>query len=155
MFLDLEQEAAAERGGPPPLPPGGPVWRERQEDWNDTDTVLAQLASTGPSVTDYEEPSSDDPFAYDFLDLDDDSSWLRDEGVGPKGSAPLVTAPATPEERLAVPTVPPEVQSSTRRIFRLLVQNPPATRSRSYPERLGEDMSHDGAARGRPRPRPW
>ena len=109
VFLDLEQEAAAERGGPPPLPPGGPVWRERQEDWNDTDTVLAQLASTGPSVTDYEEPSSDDPFAYDFLDLDDDSSWLRDEGVGPKGSAPLVTAPATPEERLAVPTVPPEV----------------------------------------------
>jgi len=83
VFLDLEQEAAAERGGPPPPPPGGPVWRERQEDWEDTDAVLAQLASTGPSVTDYEESSSDDPFAYDFLDLDDESWFTRDDGLGP------------------------------------------------------------------------
>ena len=27
-------------------------------------------------MTDYEEPSSDDPFAYDFLELDDDTSWI-------------------------------------------------------------------------------
>ena len=67
------QPSAAAR---PLRPPGGPVWRERQEDWNDTDTVLAELASAGPSVTDYEESSSDDPFAYDFLDLDDESSWI-------------------------------------------------------------------------------
>jgi phosphatidate cytidylyltransferase len=47
------------------------VWRERQEDWNDADTVLADLASAGLSVTASEESSSDDPFAYDFLDVDD------------------------------------------------------------------------------------
>ena len=86
VLLDLEQEAAAERGGPPTPPPGGPVWRERQEDWDDTDAVLARLASAGPSVTDYEESSSDDPFAYDFLDLDDDASWLsRDDVVEESG----------------------------------------------------------------------
>jgi CDP-diglyceride synthetase len=68
VLLDLEQEAAAERGGPLPTPPGGPVWRERQEDWNDSDAVLADLASAGLGVTASEESSSDDPFAYDFLD---------------------------------------------------------------------------------------
>ncbi len=88
VLLDLEQEAAAERGGPPPPPPGGPVWRERQEDWDDTDAVLADLASAGPSVTAYEESSSDDPFAYDFLDLDDESSWIARRGTGPRPSAP-------------------------------------------------------------------
>ena len=51
VLLDLEQEAALERGGPLPTPPGGPVWRERQEDWNDSDAVLADLANAGLSVT--------------------------------------------------------------------------------------------------------
>ena len=68
MLLDLEQEAALERGGPLRTPPGGPVWRERQEDWNDSDAVLADLANAGFGVTASEESSSDDPFAYDFLD---------------------------------------------------------------------------------------
>ena len=44
---DLEQEAATERGGPLPTPPGGPVWREREEDWNDSDAALADLAKAG------------------------------------------------------------------------------------------------------------
>ncbi len=68
VLLDLEQEAALERGGPLRTPPGGPVWRERQEDWNDSDAVLADLANAGFGVTASEESSSDDPFAYDFLD---------------------------------------------------------------------------------------
>jgi phosphatidate cytidylyltransferase len=97
VFLDLEQEAA-DRGGPPTPPRGGPVWRERQEDWADTDTVLAHLASAGPSVADYEESSADDPFAYDFLSLDDESSWItREEGPGTvrtSGRTPVVQPPA-------------------------------------------------------------
>ena len=76
VLLDLEQEAAVERGGPPPTPPGGPVWRERQEDWNDSDAVLSDLASGGLGVTASEESSSDDPFAYDFLDHDGELSWI-------------------------------------------------------------------------------
>ena len=44
------------------------MWRERQEDWNDSDAVLADLANAGFGVTASEESSSDDPFAYDFLD---------------------------------------------------------------------------------------
>jgi phosphatidate cytidylyltransferase len=98
VLLDMEHEAAAGRSGPPTPPPGGPVWRERQEDWNDTDTVLAQLVSTGASVTDYEESSSDDPFAYDFLDLDDESSWIaREEALEiqrPPSRASSVPPPA-------------------------------------------------------------
>ena len=100
VLLDLEQEAAAERGGPPTPPPGGPVWRERQEDWDDTDAVLARLASAGPSVTDYEESSSDDPFAYDFLDLDDDASWLsRDDVVEESGPQSRAGEAALPRWR--------------------------------------------------------
>ena len=76
VLLDLEQEAAVERGGPPTSPPGGPVWRERQEDWDDADAVLADLANAGLSVTASEASSSDDPFAYDFLDADDEASWI-------------------------------------------------------------------------------
>jgi CDP-diglyceride synthetase len=110
VFLDLEQEAA-DRGGPPTPPRGGPVWRERQEDWEETDAVLAHLASAGPSVTDYEQSSSDDPFAYDFLNLDDESSWItREEGFAgaknpgrtsvaspaPAEVAPSATKPADP-----------------------------------------------------------
>ncbi len=98
VLLELEEEAAAERGGPQPPPPGGPVWRERQEDWDDTDAVLADLA--GLSVTAYEESSSDDPFAYDFLDLEDESSWL----------APLSAADNRPPrvEPVADPVPAPE-----------------------------------------------
>jgi phosphatidate cytidylyltransferase len=102
VFLDLEQEAAAARPGPPTPPPGGPVWRERQEDWNDTDAILGHLASAGPSVTDYEEPSSDDPFAYDFLDLDDDSSWITREEEIETQKAPL-KAGEPPTAALEVP----------------------------------------------------
>ncbi|MGO8722851.1 MAG: phosphatidate cytidylyltransferase [Acidimicrobiales bacterium] len=112
IFLDLEQEAAAGRGGPPPPPPGGPVWRERQEDWNDADSVLAQLASTGPSVTDYEEPSSDDPFAYDFLDLDGEASWLAQSDTPEtprqpsRGDEPPPGKDETPEFARGLPEEP-------------------------------------------------
>jgi len=105
VILDLEQEAA-ERGGPPTPPRGGPVWRERQEDWDDTDAILGHLASAGPSVTDYEESSSDDPFAYDFLNLDDESSWITREDASDKakagGRAQTASAP-TPEPPKPVP----------------------------------------------------
>ena len=78
-----------ERGGPPTSPPGGPVWRERQEDWDDADAVLADLANAGLSVTASEEPSSDDPFAYDFLDADDEASWItRNEVTDSAKQAP-------------------------------------------------------------------
>ena len=118
VLLDLEQEAAAGRTGPPPPPPGGPVWRERQEDWNDTDEVLADLA--GLRVTDYEESSSDDPFAYDFLDAGEESSWVaRPEAptVAPERISQSVSAglPAsvapevTPEDVVPESTSPPVV----------------------------------------------
>ncbi|MGD0440192.1 MAG: phosphatidate cytidylyltransferase [Acidimicrobiales bacterium] len=97
VLRDLEHEAAVERGGPPPTPPGGPVWRERQEDWNDSDAILADLAKAGLSVTASEESSSDDPFAYDFLSDDGEATWVeRKEGadnaaepVGPTESSPV------------------------------------------------------------------
>lgn len=95
VLLHLEQEAAAERGGPQPPPPGGPVWRERQEDWDDTDAVLADLAGAG-KVTAYEESSSDDPFAYDFIDLDDESSWVARREV--TAGAPDRSPPAEPPD---------------------------------------------------------
>ena len=108
VLRDLEQEAAIERGGPPPPPPGGPVWRELQEDWDDTDAILADLAGAGLRVTDYEESSSDDPFAYDFLDLDDDISWVNPPGVpvalGDSQSAEL---PAQAAEPVSPPIVTP------------------------------------------------
>jgi CDP-diglyceride synthetase len=90
VLLDLEEEAAVERGGPPTSPPGGPVWRERQEDWDDADAVLADLANAGLSVTASEESSSDDPFAYDFLDDDDhEASWItRNEVTDPAKQVP-------------------------------------------------------------------
>jgi phosphatidate cytidylyltransferase len=71
------------------------VWRERQEDWDDTDAILGDLASAGLHVTAYEESSADDPFAYDFLDLDDDASW----GAMPErmGSPQAVAAPQASE----------------------------------------------------------
>jgi len=71
VLLNLEQEAAAERVGPPLPAPGGPVWRERQEDWAHADTVLGDLANSGAPVSAYEESSSSDPFAYDFLGFAD------------------------------------------------------------------------------------
>jgi phosphatidate cytidylyltransferase len=107
VLLHLEQEAAAERGGPQPPPPGGPVWRERQEDWDDTDAILADLAGAG-KVTAYEESSSDDPFAYDFLDLDDESSWVARIEV-PTG--PVDRLPPT-AERLAPPADQPPAPGS-------------------------------------------
>ncbi|MGA3352344.1 MAG: phosphatidate cytidylyltransferase [Acidimicrobiales bacterium] len=162
VFLDLEQEAAASRTGPPAPPPGGPVWRERQEDWNDTDAILAHLASAGPSVTDYEEPSSDDPFAYDFLDLDDDSSWIaRDEDVDPqkapfKGVAsqapvqevapartevPDVSALSEAEPPVVGPAVAPEAE-----------EPPPREPGRRHrPQRALPEVAH--AAPGPPGPR--
>jgi phosphatidate cytidylyltransferase len=76
VLLDLEQEAADERGGPPPAPPGGPVWREHQQDWEETDSVIADLASDGLGVTASEESSADDPFAYDFLGLGEEADGL-------------------------------------------------------------------------------
>jgi phosphatidate cytidylyltransferase len=103
VLLDIEHEAAAGRSGPPAPPPGGPVWRERQEDWNDTDTVLAHLVSTGASVTDYEESSSDDPFAYDFLDLDEDSSWIAREEVVESETGPARPAFSPPPATEARP----------------------------------------------------
>ncbi|MGD0983740.1 MAG: phosphatidate cytidylyltransferase [Acidimicrobiales bacterium] len=104
VLLDLEQEAAVERGGPLPTPPGGPVWRERQEDWNDSDALLADLAKAGLRVTASEESSSDDPFAYDFLSDDGESSWLArnetpDDAAQLPSSAdtvPPVAEPAPP-----------------------------------------------------------
>lgn len=93
VLLDLE------RVGPPPPPLGGPVWREREEDWNDNDTVIAELANTGPVVIAYEESSSDDPFAYDFLEFGDDDAWIneteRTAALRPRETEPLV-APAPP-----------------------------------------------------------
>ena len=56
------------------------MWRERQEDWNDSDAVLADLANAGLSVTASEESSSDDPFAYDFLDDAGGASWIARNG---------------------------------------------------------------------------
>jgi len=103
VLLDLEQEAAAGRRGPQPPPPGGPVWRERQEDWDDTDAVLADLA--GLRVTDYEESSSDDPFAYDFLELDEETSWVARPET-PVDSAERVSEPVT---AVPPPAVEPEV----------------------------------------------
>jgi CDP-diglyceride synthetase len=115
VFLDLEQEAA-DRGGPPTPPRGGPVWRERQEDWADTDTVLAHLASAGSSVADYEESSADDPFAYDFLSLDDESSWItREEAPGTlrtSGRTPVVPPPAAALS-ISAPTAPLPVAQKT------------------------------------------
>ena len=107
VLLDLEQEAAVERGGPPPAPPGGPVWRERQEDWNDTDAVLADLANAGLKVTAYEEPSSDDPFAYDFLQVDDDASWIARNGV-PETSPVPARSSELPAQVVADPAPPVE-----------------------------------------------
>ena len=115
VILDLEQEAA-ERGGPPTPPRGGPVWRERQEDWDDTDAILGHLASAGPSVTDYEESSSDDPFAYDFLNLDDDSSWMAREDTSDRAKAaaraPVAPAPAEPPKPVPQALVKPAVSSA-------------------------------------------
>ncbi len=97
VLLDLEQEAAVERGGPPPTPPGGPVWRERQEDWNDSDAVLSDLASGGLGVTASEESSSDDPFAYDFLDHDGELSWIaRNEAPDPSTQMPRAADTPSP-----------------------------------------------------------
>jgi len=106
VLLDLEHEAAAGRAGPPAPPPGGPVWRERQEDWDDTDVVLAHLASAGPSVTAYEESSSDDPFAYDFLDLDDDASWLARDAAPETDKPPWRGAEASPRSQEPPPAPP-------------------------------------------------
>lgn len=93
VLRDLDREG--EPGGRLPSAPGGPVWRERQEDWDDTDAILGDLASAGLHVTAYEESSSDDPFAYDFLDLDDDASW----GAAPErlGSAETVASTEAPD----------------------------------------------------------
>ncbi len=149
ILLDLEEEAAAERGGPPTPPRGGPVWRERQEDWDDTDAVLADLASAGPSVTAYEESSSEDPFAYDFLELDDESSWIARE-VGPEAARParrdseepapvVASAPAPP--RPAEPAPPPPAEArpapSSPAAGTPVVTSPestsPASKSRLFP----------------------
>ncbi len=106
VLLDLEQEAAVERGGPLPAPPGGPVWRERQEDWDDSDAVLADLASSGLSVTASEEPSSDDPFAYDFLDDAGEASWIaRNELPDPSVQLPRPADASSPVAEAAPPLV--------------------------------------------------
>jgi phosphatidate cytidylyltransferase len=110
VLLDLEQEAADERGGPPAAPPGGPIWRERQKDWEDTDTVIADLASDGLGVIASEESSSDDPFAYDFLGLDDEGDGIASNAAVDSGSddadaldgasssgAPDATSPQEPD----------------------------------------------------------
>ena len=99
VLLDLEQEAAGGRAGPLAAPPGGPVWRERQEDWNDSDSVLADLATGGVTVTAYEESSSDDPFAYDFLDDSNEAAWIaRNEPAEQATPPPRVAVPAPPAE---------------------------------------------------------
>ena len=114
VLLDLDDEATADRGGPQRARPMGPVWRERKEDWDDTDGVLADLANAGFGVTASEEPSSDDPFAYDFLDLDDETSWLAPPAV-PGVVAPLSPGAESPsqeaEEPVAPPTVAPQATS--------------------------------------------
>jgi phosphatidate cytidylyltransferase len=102
VLLNLEQEAAVERGGQPPTPPGGPVWRERQEDWNDSDAVLADLANAGVRVTASEESSSDDPFAYGFLEDGAEASWLapnesRDLAAQAPRAPGASSSPAEPE----------------------------------------------------------
>lgn len=117
VLLDLEHEAAAERGGPQAPPPGGPVWRERQEDWADTDEALADLASTGVKVTASEESSSDDPFAYDFLDLDDETSWvarleMREAAGEMTPAADLGPSGADSVPSLAEPEVPDATEAS-------------------------------------------
>ena len=111
VLLNLEQEAAVERGGQPPTPPGGPVWRERQEDWNDSDAVLADLANAGVRVTASEESSSDDPFAYDFLHDGDEASWLapnesRDIAAQAPRAPGASSSPAEPVPLPAEPDVP-------------------------------------------------
>ena len=90
------------------------MWRERQEDWDDTDAVLADLAGAG-KVTAYEESSSDDPFAYDFLDLDDESSWVAriEAPTGPVDRLPpFVERPAPPADQPPTPRdrLPPSVE---------------------------------------------
>jgi len=162
VFLDLEQEAA-DRGGPPTPPRGGPVWRERQEDWEDTDAVLAHLASAGPSVADYEESSADDPFAYDFLSLDDESSWItREEGLDtaktsartplvptqeaappPSLPKPAESVPVTAAASSPLPTLPAVAQKAeaphdaTRRRRHIARPGLPSLRRRSPAERAG------------------
>jgi len=105
VLLDLEQEAAVEQGGPLPTPPGGPVWRERQEDWNDSDAMLAELANAGLSVTASEESSSDNPFAYDFLDDGSEASWIARNEVPEFSTQPLRSADAP--SPVAGPEPPP------------------------------------------------
>lgn len=112
VLLDLEHEAAAGRSGPPVPPPGGPVWRERQEDWNDTDVVLAHLASAGPSVTDYEQSSSHDPFAYDFFDLADDTAWLSRGGAVEPEKPPRRGAEAPPRVSEPSPAPPGVIEGA-------------------------------------------
>lgn len=75
------------------------MWRERQEDWNDSDSVLADLATGGVTVTAYEESSSDDPFAYDFLDDSNEAAWIaRNEPAEQATPPPRVAVPAPPAE---------------------------------------------------------
>ena len=105
VLRDLEQEAASERGGPLPTPPGGPVWREREEDWNDSDAVLADLARAGLSVTASEESSSDDPFAYDFLDDDGEAPWVARNDAPDTAAQPPPLGDSSPEAEAPAPFV--------------------------------------------------
>ena len=74
VLLDLEQEAAAERGARRLRRPGTGV--ARASGGLERHRRRPRRLSPGLRVTAYEESSSDDPFAYDFLDLDDESSWV-------------------------------------------------------------------------------
>ena len=144
VLLDLEQDAVVEQGGQRPLPPGGPVWRERQEDWNETDTILADLASSGPSVTDYEESSSEDPFSYDFLDIVEESSWITRDDAADSAKAVARTAdtPSQVDEQAPPPAPAPEAVVAEEAI--------PAD---STPERGSGEVVSSSVERGRQRHR--
>jgi phosphatidate cytidylyltransferase len=155
VLRDLEQEAAIERGGPPPTPPGGPVWREREEDWNDNDAALADLAKAGLSVTASEESSSDDPFAYDFLDDAEEASWVaRNDAAPDTAAAPSRPEYSAPEAEVPAPVVgPPEApgEADAGETSPGAVEEPeqapgqPVRRRRHVARRVGRRVQRSGA----------
>jgi len=150
VLLDLEQEAAEERGSLLGKAPGGPVWREREEDWDDSDGLLADLAKAGLRVTASEERSVDDPFAYDFFDEDVDAPWIarsaaRDASAQLSRPADMVPPVDEPESQ---PLDVPDAQSTA--------ETPTAV---AFPEGVSDEAEQAPvrrrrhvARRARPRP---
>ena len=140
VLLDLDADEAGGRTAGRPAS-GGPVWKEHHGDWEEGDSVLADLAGAGLGVAASEETSFDDPFAYDFIS--DDTGEHRAVGATDTGEHRAERSGHTGEHRVVPPAGAPAPDEV------LAAASAPAAEAAPGPDRSptpaadGDDRPHE------------